>query len=68
MEDALGRWERLELAGAELGLDSVPDADVVRIATPSLSADGRQVNLTMMMDGLRTGGALTAFDILRKMV
>jgi aspartate-semialdehyde dehydrogenase len=51
-----------------LSLDSVPDRENVVIAPPSLSPDGTQLALTMMADGLRVGGALTAVEILEQLI
>lgn len=64
VREALDQAEAIEIESLPLSLDSVPDRDYVLVTPPSLSADGTQVGLTMMADGLRVGGALTAVEIL----
>lgn len=64
LEQAAG----LELTDHPLALDTVPDHDRVLVAPAALSADGRQLALTLMADGLRVGGALTAFELLDSLV
>jgi hypothetical protein len=68
VRETLGQAAGLELADHPLGLDTVPDHDRVLVAPSALSADGRQLALTLMADGLRVGGALTAFDLLDSLV
>lgn len=65
VRDALEQAEGLVIEAAPLSLDSVPDRDEVVVSPPSLSPDGSQLALTMMADGLRVGGALTAVEILQ---
>jgi hypothetical protein len=38
------------------------------VTPPCLSPDGTQIGLTMMADGLRVGGALTAVEILEGLI
>jgi len=64
LEQAAG----LELADYPLALDTVPDHARVLVAPAALSADGRQLALTLMADGLRVGGAVTAFELLESLV
>jgi aspartate-semialdehyde dehydrogenase len=40
----------------------------VVVTPPSLSPDGTQLALTMVADGLRVGGALTAVEILESLL
>ncbi|MCU0234389.1 MAG: hypothetical protein MUE90_10225 [Thermoanaerobaculales bacterium] len=68
LREALEQAVGLELADHPLGLDTVPDHDRVLVAPAALSADGRQLALTLMVDGLRVGGALTAFELLDSLV
>ncbi len=68
IESFLGEAEDLELATFPIGLDSVPDNDRILVAPPALSPDGSQLALTLMADGLRAGGAMTAIDILDSLV
>jgi hypothetical protein len=46
----------------------VPDRDEVIVTPVTLSPDGTQIALTMMADGLRVGGALTAVEILEALL
>ncbi|MCW8984327.1 MAG: hypothetical protein OQK55_03220 [Thermoanaerobaculales bacterium] len=64
VRDVLVQAEGIEIDSLPLSLDSVPDRDHVVVTPPSLSTDGTQLALTMMADGLRVGGALTAIEIL----
>jgi hypothetical protein len=68
VRDVLAQAEAIEIDSLPLSLDSVPDWDNVVIAPPSLSPDGTQLALTMMADGLRVGGALTAVEILEQLI
>jgi hypothetical protein len=56
------------LCDTPLSLDSVPDQDQILLAQPQLSPDRRMAAMTVMVDGLRIGGALTALDIIRTMI
>jgi aspartate-semialdehyde dehydrogenase len=62
--DALSQADGVKNSDYPLGLDTVPDRDELLVGPPALSADGVQLALTLMVDGLRIGGALTAIDIL----
>jgi hypothetical protein len=64
VREVLLQAEGLELAELPLGLDTVVDFDSVLLTPFALSPDGRQIAVTMMIDGLRAGGALTGVDIL----
>ena len=64
VREALGEAEDIEQVDHPFGLDAVPDTDHIAVAPAALSVDGRQLSLTMMVDGLRVGGALTAVAIL----
>jgi hypothetical protein len=68
IEEALSQAENVTLRDLPLSLDSVPDADRVVATAPLVSSDGTQVAITLMADGLRIGGALTALDILESLV
>ncbi len=60
--------EEVEMAVTPLRLDLIPDNDKPLLAPPVLSLDGTQAAMTLMMDGLRVGGALTAIDILQNLI
>lgn len=64
VRDALALAEGLEFESLPVSLDAVTDRDRVIVTPPWLSLDGTQMALTMMADGLRIGGALTAVEIL----
>jgi hypothetical protein len=64
LRDALAQADGLVIKSLPVSLDSVPDQDRVIVTPPWLSPDGTQLALTMMADGLRVGGALTAVEIL----
>jgi hypothetical protein len=64
VQDALAQAGGLRIDSLPLSLDSVPDQDQVVVTQPRLSPDGMQLALTMMADGLRLAGALTAVEIL----
>lgn len=68
IEEALSQAETIAIADLPLSLDSVPDTDRVVATAPIVSSDGRQVAITLMADGLRIGGALTAIDVLESLV
>ena len=68
VRDALDQAEALEISPLPLSLGSVPDTDQVLVTPPWLSPDGTQLALTMMADGLRVGGALTAVEILEALI
>jgi len=64
IDEALSLAPGIEVADLPVGLDSIPDTDHVVVTPPTLSPDRTQLGLTLMADGLRIGGALTALDIL----
>jgi hypothetical protein len=66
--DALSQAEGLKTSDYPLGLDTVTDQDDLLVGPPALSADGAQLALNLMVDGLRIGGALTAIDILDSLI
>ncbi len=68
VRDVLEQAEGIEIGSLPLSLDSVTDRDHVVVTPPSLSPDGTQLALTMMADGLRVGGALTAVEILQALI
>jgi hypothetical protein len=68
IHEALAQAEAIEIDSFPVSLDSVPDRDHVVVTPPWLSPDGTQLALTMMADGLRVGGALTAVEILEAML
>jgi hypothetical protein len=65
---ALNLAEGIEVADFPLGLDSVPESDHIVVMPPAMSPDHTQLALTLMINGLRIGGALTALDILETLV
>ena len=68
VRDALEQADGLVIVAAPMTLDSVPDRDEVVVTPPTLSPDGGHLALTMMADGLRVGGALTAVEILEALL
>lgn len=68
VRDALTQTEGLEIESLPASLDAVVGRDRVAVTPPCLSADGTQLALTMMADGLRVGGALTAVEILKALI
>jgi hypothetical protein len=68
VRDALSLTDGIEIADFPVSLDAVPDRDFAIITPPVISPDGRQLAVTIMADGLRIGGALTAIDILESLV
>jgi hypothetical protein len=68
IDEALSLAPGIEVADFPLGLDSIPDTDHVVVTPPTVSPDQTQLALTLMIDGLRVGGALTALDILEALV
>lgn len=68
VREALAQAEGIEIDALPLSLDSVPDQDHVVVSPPWMSPDGTQLALTMMADGLRVGGALTAVEILEALL
>ena len=68
LRNVLAQAEGIEIESLPISLDSVPDRDHVVVTPPSLSPDGTQLALTMMADGLRVGGALTAVEILERLL
>lgn len=68
IRDALSQTEGIEVSDLPVSLDAVPDRDFAIISPPVMAPDGRQLAVTIMADGLRIGGALTAIDILNSLV
>jgi hypothetical protein len=68
VRDVLAQAEGIEIESPPISLDSVPDRNHVVVTPPTLSPDGTQLALTMMADGLRVGGALTAVEILEALI
>lgn len=68
VQEVLLQAEGLEQVQFPLGLDTVVDHDRVLVTPFSLSPDGRQIAVTMMIDGLRVGGALTGLEILQDLL
>ena len=68
IDEALSLAAGIEVADFPYGLDSVPDTDHVIVMPPAMSPDHTQLALTLISDGLRIGGALTALDILETLV
>jgi len=68
IRDALSQTEGIEISDLPVSLDAVPDRDFAVITPLVMSPDGRQLAVTIMADGLRIGGALTAIDILESLV
>jgi len=68
IDEALSQAETIAVEDLPLSLDSVIDNDQVMASAPVVSSDGRQVAITLMADGLRIGGALTAIDILESLI
>jgi hypothetical protein len=68
IDEALSLAPGIKAADFPLGLDSIPNTDQVVVAPPAVSPDGTQLALTLMIDGFRIGGALTALDILEALV
>lgn len=66
-DDVFSQTEAIELTVAPMRLDLIPDNDRPLMLPPVLSLDGTQAAMTLMMDGLRVGGALTAIEILQKL-
>ena len=68
IDEALSLAPGIEVADFPLGLDSIADTDHVVVMPPAVSPDSTQLALTLMVDGLRVGGAMTALDILEALV
>ena len=68
VRDVLAQAEGIEIESPPISLDSVPDRNHVVVTPPTLSPDGSQLALTMMADGLRVGGAMTAVEILEALI
>ncbi len=68
IDEALSLAPGIKVADFPLGLDSIPNTDQVVVAPPAVSPDGTQLALTLMIDGFRIGGALTALDILEALL
>lgn len=68
VEEALSQAETIAVEDLPLSLDSVTDTDQVVATAPIVSSDGRQVAITLMADGMRIGGALTAIDVLESLI
>jgi hypothetical protein len=66
--DLIDADDDLEVRSRPLALDTVPDADRVFVATPRLAPDGRRLSTVLMMDGLRVGGALTASELIVRLI
>lgn len=64
VRDALSLTDGIEVADLPVSLDAVPDRDFAIITPPVMSPDGRQLAVTIMADGLRIGGALTAIQMI----
>jgi hypothetical protein len=68
IDEALSQAETIAVQDLPLSLDSIADADQVMATAPHVSSDGGHVAITLMADGLRIGGALTAIDVLESLV
>jgi hypothetical protein len=68
IDEALSQAETIAVSDLPLSVDSVIDNDRVVATAPIVSSDGGQVAITLMADGLRIGGALTAIDVLESLV
>jgi aspartate-semialdehyde dehydrogenase len=68
LEEAIDSDLRIFHSEPPLALDRIIDADQVAMMTPQLSRDRYHLGVTMMIDGLRVGGATTALEILRSML
>jgi hypothetical protein len=68
IEEALSQAETIAVTDLPLSLESVTDSDQVVATAPIVSSDGGQVAITLMADGLRIGGALTAIDVLESLI
>lgn len=68
VHDALSRTEGIETSDLPVSLSGVADRDFAIITPPVMSPDNRQLAVTLMADGLRIGGALTAIDILEDLL
>jgi len=68
VREALSLASIIEEASLPLSLDSILDNDRVLVTPPRFSPDRRHLALTLMADGLRIGGALTAIDILETLI
>ncbi len=68
VRDALALTDGIEISDLPVSLDAVPDRDFAVITPPVMSPDDRQLAVTLMADGLRIGGALTAINIIENMV
>lgn len=67
----LAAWQaepRLAVMDNKLRLNEVVDGDLILIAPPQMSPDGRVATTIAMADGLRVGGALTALEILQALL
>ncbi len=68
VRDALLQIEGIEISDLPVSLNAAADRDFAIITPPVMSPDGRQLAVTVMADGLRIGGALTAIDILEDLL
>ena len=68
IDEALSLAPGIEVADLPISLESIPDTDHVVVTPPALSPDRTQLARTLMVDGLRVGGALTALDILEALL
>ncbi len=59
--------ERLAIAEEPLGLGQVVESDRVHVSLPVFARDRRRLAMTLMVDGLRIGGARTAVALLRQL-
>ncbi len=66
--EALSQAETITVQDLPLSLDSTIDSDQVVATAPLVSSDGSEMAITLMADGLRIGGALTAIDVLESLV
>ncbi len=68
VDHVFSQTEAVDLAIAPIRLDMIPDSDRPLMIAPVVSLDGSQAAMTLMVDGLRVGGALTALDILQNLI
>jgi hypothetical protein len=68
VRDALSQTEGIKISDLPVSLNEVPDRDFAIITPPVMSPDRLQLAVTVMADGLRIGGALTAIDILEDLL
>ena len=68
VRDALTQAEALDIEPLPVILESITNRDQVVVTPPCLSPNGTQLALTMMVDGFRVCGALTAVEILEALI